>query len=85
MTDSQSPEEAVRRAIPEYGATKPQKGSATSFPPNNDHPTLIFVSQTGNTPKTIKVKPSKRSELKEKPYPSPLPEQVSTPVIQQRA
>ncbi|GJR34841.1 hypothetical protein Tco_1210525 [Tanacetum coccineum] len=85
VTDSQSPEEGVRRAIPEYEATKPQKGSATSFPPNNDHPTSNFVSQTGNTPKTIKVKPSERPELEKKPYPSPLPEQMSTPVVQQRA
>ncbi|GJR50918.1 hypothetical protein Tco_1401439 [Tanacetum coccineum] len=82
---AESPEEGVSRVIPEYGATKPQKGSATSFSPNNDHPTLTFVSQTGNTPKTIKVKPSERSELEEKPYPSPLPEQVSTLVVQQRA
>nr|GEW85722.1 hypothetical protein [Tanacetum cinerariifolium] len=82
---AESPEEGVRRAIPEYGATKLQKGSATSFPPNNDHPTLTFVSHTRNTPKTIKEKPSERPKLEKKPYPSPLPEQVSTPVVQQRA
>ncbi|GKC09956.1 reverse transcriptase domain-containing protein [Tanacetum coccineum] len=85
MTDSQSPEEGVRREIPEYKATKPQKGSATSFPPNNDHPTLTFDSQTGNTPKTIKVKPSERPDLEKKPYLSPLPEQrcqlVDSPII----
>nr|GEW97272.1 hypothetical protein [Tanacetum cinerariifolium] len=82
---AESPKEGVRRAIPEYGATKLQKESATSFPPNNDHLTLTFVSHTRNTPKTIKEKPSERPKLEKKPYLSPLPEQVSTPVVQQRA
>ncbi|GJV28927.1 hypothetical protein Tco_1385375 [Tanacetum coccineum] len=85
MTDSQSPEEGVRRAIPEYRVTRSQKGSATPFPPNNDHPTSTFVSQTGNTSKTIKVKPSERQKLEKKPYLSSLPEQMSTSVIQQMA
>ncbi|GKA99438.1 hypothetical protein Tco_0827375 [Tanacetum coccineum] len=85
MTDSQSSEEGVRRVIPEYRVTRPQKGSTASFPPNNDHRTLTFVHQTRNTPKTIKVKPSKKPKLEKKPYPSSLPKQMSALVIQQMA
>ncbi|GJZ85541.1 hypothetical protein Tco_0650880 [Tanacetum coccineum] len=72
-------------AIPEYRVTRSQKGSATPFPPNNDHLTSTFVSQTGNTSKTIKVKPSERPELEKKPYPSSLPEKMSASVVQQMA
>ncbi|GJR86011.1 hypothetical protein Tco_0210022 [Tanacetum coccineum] len=70
MTDSQSPEERVRREIPEYRVTRPQKVSVTSFLPNNDHPTSTFVSQIGSTSRKINLNPYERPELEKKPYPS---------------
>nr|GEU56887.1 reverse transcriptase domain-containing protein [Tanacetum cinerariifolium] len=79
------PEEGVRRAILEYRVTRPQKGSVTSFSPNNDHPTLTFVSQTGSTSRTININLNERPELEEKPYPSSLLEQVLASITQQMA
>ncbi|GJZ47853.1 reverse transcriptase domain-containing protein [Tanacetum coccineum] len=51
MTDSQLPEEGVRRVIPEYRVTRPRKGSVTSFPLNNDHPLLLSEESPGQTDK----------------------------------
>ncbi|GJY22425.1 hypothetical protein Tco_0396083 [Tanacetum coccineum] len=83
MADSQPLKEGVRRTLPEYRVTRPLKGSVASFPPKNDHPTSTFVSQTGNTLRTINIKPIKRLELKKKPYPSSRSMQMFTSVAQQ--
>ncbi|GJR45966.1 reverse transcriptase domain-containing protein [Tanacetum coccineum] len=61
MADSQSPEEGVKRIMSENGETRPQKGSVVSFPFDNDHPTSAFVGQTGNTSRTLNIKPKERS------------------------
>ncbi|GJR89567.1 hypothetical protein Tco_0213578 [Tanacetum coccineum] len=85
MTDSQSPEERVRRVIPEYRVVRPRKGSATSFPLNNDHPPSTFVSQTRNTSRTINRKPNKNPKLRKRSHPSSPPEQIFASATQQMA
>ncbi|GJV16956.1 reverse transcriptase domain-containing protein [Tanacetum coccineum] len=64
---------------------KPQKGSVVPFPFDNEHPTSAFVGQTGNTSRTLNIKPNERSESKRKPYPSSMPEQTLASVAQQMA
>ncbi|GKE76943.1 hypothetical protein Tco_1543063 [Tanacetum coccineum] len=64
MDDSQSPEERVKKLIPEKGEAGPQKGSVVSSPFDNDHPTPAFVGQMGNTSRTLNVKPNERSKSK---------------------
>ncbi|GKG24695.1 hypothetical protein Tco_0395323 [Tanacetum coccineum] len=81
MTDSQSPEEGVRREIPEYRVTRRQKGSVTSFPPNNDHPTSTFVRQTGSTSRNININLNLRPGLGKKLYPSSLLERMLASVV----
>ncbi|GJX11132.1 hypothetical protein Tco_0200991 [Tanacetum coccineum] len=76
MTDSQSPEEGVRRAIPEYKVAGLQKGSVTSFPPNNNHPTSTFISQIGSTSRATNINPNEMPESEKKPYPSSLLERT---------
>ncbi|GJU93577.1 reverse transcriptase domain-containing protein [Tanacetum coccineum] len=58
MVDSQSPEEGVKKITPENGETRPQKGFVVPFTFDNDHPTLAFASQTGNTSSTSNIEPN---------------------------
>ncbi|GJU55654.1 reverse transcriptase domain-containing protein [Tanacetum coccineum] len=83
MTDSQSPEEGVRRAIPEYRVAGLQKGSVTSFPPNNNQPTSTFISQIGSTSRATNINPNEMPESEKKPYPSSLLERTSASAAQQ--
>ncbi|GJV54203.1 hypothetical protein Tco_1449944 [Tanacetum coccineum] len=85
MTDSQSPEEGIRRVLLEFRVTGPHSWSVASFPPNNGHPFPTFISQIGNTSRTINIKPNKRPGLEKKPYPSSPPKQIFASATQQMA
>ncbi|GJS67179.1 reverse transcriptase domain-containing protein [Tanacetum coccineum] len=65
-TFTKSPDEGVKRVMPENRETRPQKGSVVSFPFDNDHPTLAFISQTGNTSRILNIKPNERTNRSEK-------------------
>ncbi|GJZ83616.1 reverse transcriptase domain-containing protein [Tanacetum coccineum] len=82
MTDSQSPEEGVRRVLPELRVSKPHSWSIASFPPYDGRPSTTLASQKRNTSRTINMKLNKRPRLK-KPYPLSLPEQIFASATQQ--
>ncbi|GJZ53434.1 reverse transcriptase domain-containing protein [Tanacetum coccineum] len=88
MADSQSPEEGFKKVIPENGEAKPGKRYVVSSPFDNDHPTLALVGQTGNTSKTLNIKPDERSKSQRKPYPPSIPEltmeEAQGPVLEGR-
>ncbi|GKB85274.1 hypothetical protein Tco_0957546 [Tanacetum coccineum] len=75
--------EGVRRVLPEFRVTGPHPWPVASFPPHKGHPSPTFVSQIGNTSRTINIKPNKRLGLEKKPYPLSLPEQVFASTTQQ--
>ncbi|GJZ12152.1 hypothetical protein Tco_0546911 [Tanacetum coccineum] len=60
MADSQSLKERVKKLIPENGEARPRKWSVVSSPFDNDHPTLAFIGQMGNTSGTLNVKTNER-------------------------
>ncbi|GJX92371.1 hypothetical protein Tco_0345697 [Tanacetum coccineum] len=84
VTFTKPKQPTVRRVISEYRVVRLRKGSAISFPLNNDyHPPSTFVSQTGKTSRTVNRKPNKKTKLRKRSHPSSSPEQMFASATQQ--
>ncbi|GJY83030.1 reverse transcriptase domain-containing protein [Tanacetum coccineum] len=55
MAESQSSEEEVKNIILKKGGARPHGGSVVPFSFDNDCPTSVFIGQTENTTRTLKI------------------------------